>query len=124
MSLPELPSSDETIPPLPSKTRIIQAQPNTVVWKLPKGKFGNGAELGLLLMGYIRQKGNRGSSVQVLVESNDPTPTVKGPIKQLRERVKELKPGIIEVLDGDVENEMARVRTFVSFHLRAPKEVK
>lgn len=82
------------------------------------------AELGLLVMGYARQSGNRGSSVQVLVEPNDPTPTVKGRMGELRQRIKELKPEIIEVLDGDVENEMARVRTFVKIHLRAPKEVK
>lgn len=75
-------------------------------------------------MGYVRQSGNRGSSVQVLVEPNDPTPTVKGRMSELRQKIRELKPEIIEVLDGDVENEMARVRTFVSFHLRAPKEVK
>lgn len=34
--LPEIAPSDESTSPLPSKTRVIQAQPNTVVWKLPK----------------------------------------------------------------------------------------
>lgn len=82
------------------------------------------AELGLLWMGYIRKNGTRGSSIEVLIEPSDPTPTVKGRMGELRQRIKELKPEIIEVLDGNVENEMARVRTFVKIHLRNPKEVK
>lgn len=75
-------------------------------------------------MGYARQRENRGSSVEVLLEPNDPTPTVKGPIDKLRRKIKELRPEILDVLDGDVDGKMSRVRTFVRIHLRAPKEVK